>query len=393
MALAGEWIAERRTGSLGKAHLRELTSLRFLAAMAVLLGHFGPFIRIGNSGFDFAGGVGVSFFFVLSGFILTYRYWEDFAPEVGRPAYRRYIVARVARVYPSYVLALVLITVMYVLLNAYRPGIYRYPDNAVASWLANLFALQTFAPGYDTQQVWNAPSWSISTELFFYAAFPFLALALARHFRGGRRLAAFAALAVAYGLVMQAVALLFVFRLGWDRRYWVDIIASRNILWRLPEFLTGMVAARLLYGGHLPALRSAIMRNAVLLAGVALTVVLNTAPWPADDTLTVVMRQLRLDVLSMLPFGAIIVASAAGPTLLSPTLARRSWVFLGDVSYGIYIYHWIPWTFIAIAIDRGVFVSNSLLAFVIFATIMFAAASYIWYERPIRLYLRGKLGR
>jgi len=39
-----------------KAHLRELTSMRFVAAMAVLLGHFGPFFGVQSLTFDFAGG-------------------------------------------------------------------------------------------------------------------------------------------------------------------------------------------------------------------------------------------------------------------------------------------------------------------------------------------------
>jgi peptidoglycan/LPS O-acetylase OafA/YrhL len=377
----------------GKAQLRELTSLRFLAAMAVLLGHFAPFFHTDQSNFEFAGGVGVSFFFVLSGFILTYRYWEAFEGGISRGTYRRYIVARIARVYPSYVLALLLITAMYALLNAHRAGMYRYPDDAVASWLVNLFALQTFAPSYDTQQVWNAPGWSISTELFFYVACPFLLAMLARRFAGRARLFAFLALAIAYALAMQAAALVLVIHHGWNRTFWIDIVAGRNIFWRLPEFLTGMVAARLLYGGQVPALGSRAVRNVVLVVALAAAIALNAAPWPAGDTAAVIARQLRLDVASMLPFGAMILAAAAGPTLLTPVLARPTWVFLGEASYGIYIYHWIPWTFVAIAIDRGVNVPNSLLAGVIFGTIIFAAASYIGYERPMRLLIRGRFGR
>jgi|SRR6185437_8997724 len=109
--------------------------------------------------------------------------------------------------------------------------------------------------------------------------------------------------------------------------------------------------------------------------------------------MAVTSRQLRLDVASMIPFAAIIAASASGATFLSPFLNRPLAVFLGDASYGVYIYHWIPWTFIAIAIDRRVNVPNSLVALVIFGTIIFAAASYIVYERPVRLFIRGRFGR
>lgn len=134
------------------------------------------------------------------------------------------------------------------------------------------------------------------------------------------------------------------------------------------------------------------MRNVILTAGFIAAIALNIAPWPTGDLAYLATRQLRYDVLCMIPFTIIIAALAAGPTLLSPILALRPSVFLGDISYGVYIYHWIPWTVVAIAIDRRVPVSNSQLVIVIFATIIFAAASYIGYERPMRLYLRRKLG-
>jgi peptidoglycan/LPS O-acetylase OafA/YrhL len=118
------------------------------------------------------GGYGVSFFFVLSGFILAYVYWDDFQGGVTRPAYRRYAVARFARIYPAYVLGLLLITFLYDFINWKMARGVRLSAEPVTSWLMNLFALQTFSLSYATQQVWNGPAWSISTEFGFYILCP-----------------------------------------------------------------------------------------------------------------------------------------------------------------------------------------------------------------------------
>ncbi len=383
-----------RENAPGQVQLHELTSTRFFAAMAVLLGHFNEFLGLPAWLAQWiAGGFGVSFFFVLSGFILCYRYWDDFAGGVAARDYRRYFVARIARVYPSYAMALVLITAMYLLMDAVYPHVVGFPPNPVSSWLANLLAVQTFAPSYATQQVWNAPSWSISTEFGFYLTCPLILALTARHFAGRGRLFLLLALIAGYGIAMQTATLVLVFRFGWDQTFWLDMIASRNIFWRIPEFLTGVVAARLLYGGHLPRLRAAWPRNALLFASLALVLVLNAAPWPAQSTALLVMRQYRLDLGYMIPFAGIVLALAAGPTLLSPVLKRPFWVFLGDTSYAIYIYHWIPWTVLAWAKAGGWILSPWLVTGVILLTILSSAASYLWYERPARIYLRKRFAK
>src|SRR6185312_5255195 len=97
--------------------------------------------------------------------------------------------------------------------------------NAISSWLANLAAIQTFAPSYATQQAWNAPSWSISTELFFYLAFPFILLAIARRATTRARLLGVLALGVAYAVAMQAAVLALVYWAHWDYGYWLDVVA------------------------------------------------------------------------------------------------------------------------------------------------------------------------
>jgi peptidoglycan/LPS O-acetylase OafA/YrhL len=376
-----------------KPPLLELTSARFFAALVVLLGHFNDFLGLPEwFATGVAGGFGVSFFFVLSGFILAYRYWDDFSGGIAWRDLRRYLVARVARIYPPYVLALLIITALYLAANRRYPGLVAFPPDPVLSWLANLFALQTFAPSYDTQQVWNAPAWSISTEFGFYAACPFILAFTARRCASAPRLAALAVATLAYGALMQAATLVAVIDYGWDGTLWVALAASRNVFWRLPEFVIGVVAARLLYGGHLPWLARAGARNALLGTGCAVVLILNYAPWPQEHLAHVIERQFRLNLGYALPFAAIVIALAAGPTLVSPVLKRPFWVFLGDISYGVYIYHWIPWTVLAWAVNSGWILSNSLVAGVMLDTILFAAASYIWFERPARLYLRRKFG-
>jgi hypothetical protein len=61
---------------------------------------------------------------------------------------------------------------------------------------------------------------------------------------------------VVFAAAMQAFALVLVFKYGLSQTYLVDVVASRNIFWRFPEFLTGVLAARLLYGGHLRGSRT-----------------------------------------------------------------------------------------------------------------------------------------
>jgi peptidoglycan/LPS O-acetylase OafA/YrhL len=377
-----------------RSHLPELTSARFYAAMAVLLGHFAGFLALPPAlARVFTGGFGVSFFFVLSGFILCYRYWDEFAAGVPGAAYRRFFAARVARIYPSYLLALLLVTAMFLGANAFQAGTVRLPPDPALSWLSHALALQTFAPTYETQRHWNEPGWSISTEFAFYAACPFLLAAVARHCRGLRGLLALFAATIAAGIAVQAGVLYLVLAEGWSRELWLDIIASRNFFWRFPEFLTGVVAARLLYGGHLAWLQDTGARNALLFAGVLAVCLLNAAPWPADSTAILIQRQFRLDLAYMIPFAGVVLALAAGPTFASPLLKLPASVFLGDVSYALYLYHWAPWLALTYLASRGWEFPPPAVALVIGFTILFAAASYAGFEKPARKYLRRKLAQ
>ena len=131
----------------GKAKIGSLTSVRFFAALLVVFYHFNPFLpQLGLVSTMFGyGNIGVSVFFILSGFILTYTYDELFKDGVRPGEYYRFIRARVARVYPVYLLAFAITTVV-VLYYVWRtPGVVSAymgrdlaPGYLASSWIPEL---------------------------------------------------------------------------------------------------------------------------------------------------------------------------------------------------------------------------------------------------------------
>ena len=377
----------------GPAPSARRLSTRFFAALAVLLGHFDPFLGLPTwLSRWIAGGYGVSFFFGALGIHpllpLRGRFRAGRGAERLPPLFRGEDRARLsllrdgARPHHGVVLPH----------ERGAPGHHRAAaERGVLLRPANLFpALQTFASTYANRRSPHGSGWSISTEFGFYLACPLILALIARHFRTRGGLAALLGLTVAFGVAAQALALVLVFRYGWSREFWLDLVASRNIFWRLPEFLTGVVAARLLYGGHLGWLGNVSARNVLLVAGLVLVSALNVAPGPRTAPRSWSCDSSGWTWPTCSLFAAIVLALAAGPTWASPLLKLAFPVFLGDISYAVYIYHWTPWTVVAHAKAAGWPVPSGLVAGVIVLTILFSAASYLWYEKPLRLYLRRK---
>lgn len=243
--------------------LAGLGGFRALAALAVLAGHAlswltplpqYPFLAIPAARLTQAG---LSGFFVLSGFVLFYTH----APRPDAPAFsaKRFALARLARIYPVYLLLLLAHLGLALL---HEPGLFtRYPGDVLAH--AALVQTWFFAP--------EAPSlfpigWAISTEIFFYLLFPLLL----RPVRAlATRPAAILTAACALGAAVCADA--------WIAASWPTLfarvaaghpgfadhaadLAGLFFQWltytapylRLPEFLCGMAMARLFLLGARP---------------------------------------------------------------------------------------------------------------------------------------------
>jgi peptidoglycan/LPS O-acetylase OafA/YrhL len=154
-----------------RSGLHALTGIRFFAAIWVMVFHFGAAFTARAHMPHFVteflqhGDLGVTLFFMLSGFILYYTYQDNL--QTPRDLYK-FFVARVARIYPVYLLAILIVF----------PLNMRLPRG---SELLIFPMLQSWVPPVaSTGFSWIIQAWTLSVEAFFYCTFPLFLLLLRR---------------------------------------------------------------------------------------------------------------------------------------------------------------------------------------------------------------------
>uniref|UniRef100_A0AAU3GQT5 Acyltransferase n=1 Tax=Streptomyces sp. NBC_01401 TaxID=2903854 RepID=A0AAU3GQT5_9ACTN len=305
-----------------ESRLSSLTGLRFIAAFLVLLSHAGGFPLSGSTAtgkeaapyiFDL-GNKGVSFFFILSGFVLT---WVARPGDTRMRFWRR----RLVKVFPNHLVVLAATVALMV-----YAGIAVTASNTVPS----LFLVQTWIPDVNVIQGpgMNTPSWSLACELLFYLAFPWLLL-LVRRIRPERlwRWAGIVTLAIiAVPLAAQllpAEPLMQFDPISWWQYWFVYYFPGTRLL----EFVLGMVVARIVLDNRWIRLR---LGGALLIAAGAFV----AAAFLPGEYGRVAPTALPL---------ALVIAAAATADVQgrSTALSGRVMVWLGEVSYAFYIVHFL----------------------------------------------------
>jgi len=143
--------------------LNQLNILRFIAAILIVIYHYGketfpftvePFVRIPTGGNYL-----VSLFFVLSGFVIVYVYYPQAADGIN---WKRFMVKRVSRFWPLYIVTILMIL-------PFRWGV---PPHTFTGLVLSLLMIQAWTPPYPV--AFNGPSWAMSVFVFIYAVFPFV---------------------------------------------------------------------------------------------------------------------------------------------------------------------------------------------------------------------------
>ncbi len=279
--------------------------------MWVVAYHFWPSLSPAVPTLVTRGYLGVELFFALSGFILSHVYLASFGEKRFR--YPDFLWARLARIYPVHLVTLIGLGLM--VAAAAVVGVIVTGNVIVWSSLpAHLLLVQAW--GLGPQGGWNHPSWSISAEWFAYLTFPVFAWAAWR-----LRERPMIALGCALGLIALIYPLF--------QRLTGLPLTHATIVWGalriVPCFAYGCAIYLAWRSGALEARMTA---NGAALAGLA--AITAGALLGAPDPLMVAL------------FGALILGLAAMARTGSRVLTAPVWVYLGEVSFSIYMVC-IPW--------------------------------------------------
>jgi peptidoglycan/LPS O-acetylase OafA/YrhL len=316
------------------------------------------------------GWVGVGFFFILSGFVLT---WSARSGDSAPSFWRR----RFFKIYPNHVVTFIAAFILLTLVA----------KEAIGSWQAilNLLLLQSWSPSMDTSLTLNTVSWSLSAELLFYLCFPLLLRLIGRirperlWFWAGGVIAVILLVPVIAGTMPPSEPFLPWANANPTEFWFVYLLPPVRML----EFVFGMILARVVLTGRKVPLG---------LGGAAALTILAyfLAPlFPGTYPIVAVM---------VLPLGLLIAAGAVSDAQGHRTLlSSRTMVWLGEVSFAFYLWHrlvlvyghqWFagvdkPTSFPVEGEGYSTPVGIAVLVLLFGVTLLLAWATFSLVERPI----------
>jgi peptidoglycan/LPS O-acetylase OafA/YrhL len=333
----------------------QLTFTRFLAAIAIVIFHYGTTV------FPFSHGAvhflvsqancGVSYFFVLSGFIMIVAYGGQ-----ERIDTKDYLKNRFARVYP--LVALSALPYFFIALKSDRV---HFTDV-----LLNLTTLQSWIPGKATAG--NYPLWSITVEVFFYLCFPLFFNTLYKRFSlASITVSALILLAASVGVqhyLLSSGAVDTATDAGHDLVYYFPPM-------HLAQFVVGNVAG-------LFFLRNKAAKHNYDIP-VLLCVILLVA------TLKLQLLYYNNGKLALF-FAALIYFLAGNTGFITKVLNQKPLIFLGEISFAVYVLQAPVYAIVKLFCQKILPASGEATLFWLglAALIIASAIAHIFIEKPLR---------
>lgn len=331
--------------------LEALTSIRFFAAFFVLLSHL-SFLK--DTPYDYLyvedGFVGVTLFFILSGFILSYSYKQRILDKTI--SYKKFWLSRIYRIYPLHVLTLILAIPLSLSIS-----------NLIA-FIPNLFLFQSLIPVKDIYFSLNAPSWSISTELFFYAFFPALILLKSR------------SLLQAFIILLLVQLFIINFSNNLDVKHALIYI---NPFFRISDFILGIILFNLYI-----VYKDKVHNNVIFLQYLSVLLLILFVIFSKFIDLN---QTYKFSIYYLMPM-SLIIFSFAFKTNFSNILNNKFLLILGESSFALYLIHQLVIRY-TVSINKRFFFLDEffLIIFILVLCISISIFLYYKFEKPSQKYL------
>lgn len=367
--------------------MKSLQSLRFVFALMIFFHHV-PCVN--GAYFNAGGTLSVSFFFVLSGFVLAMAYGEKVMSDSFDSS--SFIVKRLCKIYPMHLLCLFL----YLLLNysSFSPrDLFRLIPNAVL--------MQSWIPDRGFYFSGNALSWFLSDMMFFYVMFPFVYEAVARMFHvGNHRINDCGMKCVAVSVCrvggnvlkisnVQFFVVLYIVIVVFLKKDQTHPLLYINPFFRLYDFVIGIVLYFIYkyvsnkYGNRIKDL-SSTCKSLIEIVIIMLLV------------LQVLLFQYVPDRIGYACYWWVIVSviilaaslfDRLGGGIVTRILKTKALTYMGDCSFCIYMIHVLVLQVVEKNIDSG-WVMSLIVTFI--STVVIAIILYEWFEKPVSSYIMKK---
>jgi peptidoglycan/LPS O-acetylase OafA/YrhL len=315
------------------SYLSNLTPLRGIAALLTVIFHVDLFMGGALVPPQFSLGLSrmylmVDFFFILSGFILCYVYGKYFAESVSSTEFRKFSIARFARVYPLHLVTLVYILLLFVVSAklGIPSNLIMQVDNNAFSFMTNILLLHSM--NLHNWFSWVHASWSISTEWWAYMIFPFLVKPFSRLSSMSRGLVAllcfFGYLGIAWYITPYVQ---YPKAFGWPTDGPI-IRTSINVAYQFGYLrcLCGFILGMMLYYGYKENWGRKLLANGYVMLLLGAGVFLTMHFFVSD-----------LLIVSFFPF--ILLSGAYGSKSMDRFFSTKPLQKLGDWSFSIYLVH------------------------------------------------------
>ena len=357
---------------MNKKHIPALTGIRAIAAFVVVIHH----LFLGYFKSDYINSVlrelnvGVNIFFVLSGFLIWHRY--AYNVEFNRKWFKKYIINRIARIYPMYFLWTTFVMILGFIAT----------NSSGKDFIISYFLNISFLKGFSSDFVYSGISqgWTLSVEELFYLSAPILFIL---NIRKKWPLASIGLIILSIGFLLNTIFRNFSF-FGFFNN--LDFIRITTYFGRFPEFFAGILLAKLInHNRNSSKVNSKPIFTSIGIICLVFSILIVLPAFQTENQ-HYSIQTLSGYIYNVIVFPIFVAMMFYGliyeKSLVKRILSSKTFILLGKSSYALYLVHWGMTSYL---LHR--FISNNIFITLI-STYLLSIIMWKFYEEPANKLVR-----